>query len=346
MKKDYPNSANRSFPSAVALAILDKSVKEIVVEPQIFSLESQDFQEMEHALSAWDHCYAQVSPGAFRGSIFSTQIGSLAIFRNRWERAIHYLGIAPAGTIGLAISLTQTGIAHWMGEKVGFNDVIIQRPGSEAEYISASVWDSVVFAIPEAEFAQCIASLTHDDPDEMLKAHGVIRLSPEVAAQLREISMAYLHAAERPLARLGEPSPLPEMARSTVERVALALVDSWRSSKTKPRHRRQQSLLRRAEEFCEHHANQPLRIGELCSELSASERTLRYAFQELTGNSPLDYLKMQRLNRTRRALHTGDPAKTQVKQVALENGFFHLGHFSRDYKNLFGELPTQTIQRP
>jgi AraC family ethanolamine operon transcriptional activator len=205
------------------------------METQIFSLESQDFEEMEQVLSAWDYRYAQVSPGAFRGSIFSTQTGSLAIFRNRWERAIHYRGTAPAGTIGLAISLTQTGDARWMGERVGFNDVIIQRAGSEADYLSAALWDSVVFAIPEAEFAQCIASLTHDDPEELLNAHGVIRLSPEVAAQLREASMAYLHAAERSLARPGEPSPLPQMARSAVEQVARALVGSRPSRQTKAR---------------------------------------------------------------------------------------------------------------
>jgi AraC family ethanolamine operon transcriptional activator len=314
------------------------------METQIFSLESQDFEEMEQVLSAWDYRYAQVSPGAFRGSIFSTQTGSLAIFRNRWERAIHYRGTAPAGTIGLAISLTQTGDARWMGERVGFNDVIVQRAGSEADYLSAALWDSVVFAIPEAEFAQCIASLTHDDPGELLNAHGVIRLSPEVAAQLREASIAYLHAAERSLARPGEPSPLPEMARSAVERVARALVDSRPSRQTKPGLRRQRTLLRKAEEYCEHHANQPLRIGGLCRELGANERTLRHTFHELTGISPLNYLKTQRLNRVRQALHDGDPANTQVKQVALENGFFHLGHFSRGYKDLFGELPSETIQ--
>jgi AraC family ethanolamine operon transcriptional activator len=315
------------------------------MDPQIFSLESQDFEEMGQALDRWDHRYEQISPGAFRGNIFATQIGSLGIFRNRWEQAIHYRGAAPSGTIGLAISLTQSGEARWMGERVGFNDVIIQRAGFEADYVSASLWDSVVFTIPEAEFAQCLASLTHADPGEVLKAHGVVRLSPEMAARLRETSMAYLDAAARSLSECDEPSPLPEMAGAAVELIARTMVDSGPSREARPVLRKQRKLLRATEEYCEHHAHQPLRIGDLCRQLGVSERTLRYTFQELSGISPLDYLKAQRLNRVRRVLHDCDPANTPVKQVALENGFFHLGHFSRDYKDLFDELPSETIRR-
>ena len=55
----------------------------------VYRLESRDFTEMEHALSAWDHRYRQISSGAFRGSLLHTQTGSLRIFCNRWERAIH-----------------------------------------------------------------------------------------------------------------------------------------------------------------------------------------------------------------------------------------------------------------
>ena len=60
----------------------------------VYKLESRDFKEMQHALSTWDHRYRQISPGAFHGGLLHTQIGSLGIFRNRWERAVHYRGAA------------------------------------------------------------------------------------------------------------------------------------------------------------------------------------------------------------------------------------------------------------
>jgi AraC family transcriptional regulator, ethanolamine operon transcriptional activator len=34
-----------------------------------------------------------------------------------------------------------------------------------------------------------------------------------------------------------------------------------------------------------------------------------------------------------------------VTQAASQWGFWHLGYFSRDYRKMFGELPSQTFRR-
>jgi AraC family ethanolamine operon transcriptional activator len=33
-----------------------------------------------------------------------------------------------------------------------------------------------------------------------------------------------------------------------------------------------------------------------------------------------------------------------ISDVALKYGFFHPSHFSQDYKKMFGETPTQTLE--
>ncbi|MDH3600104.1 MAG: helix-turn-helix domain-containing protein [Candidatus Tectomicrobia bacterium] len=311
----------------------------------VFSLESQDFEEMQQALSAWDHQYQQISPGAFHGSLLHTQMGSLGIFRNRWERAIRYQGTAPKGTVGLAVSLAQSGEARWMGQRVTLDDMIVQRAETEADYLSTPLWDSVVFAIPEAELAQHIADLTHDDPEEVLHTHGVIRLMPELAAQIREVSLAYLDTAQQSHDRPSGPSPLSEMIKSAVELIARAMASSQVLDCSQPTLQRRRRLVHKAKELSVQRGDQPLRIGELCRHLAVSERTLRHAFRDVAGLSPLDYLKMLRLNRVNRALRQADPAEVLVKQVAYLNGFTHLGQFCRDYKQLFDKSPSQTLQR-
>jgi AraC family ethanolamine operon transcriptional activator len=299
---------------------------------------------MQQALDAWDHRYDQISPGAFRGGLLYTQTGSLGIFRNRWERAIHYRGVAPEGTIGLALSLVQTGEARWMGQPVAFDDLILQRCGMAAEYLSAPHWDSVVFAIPETELAQQIADITHDDPWDII-VHGRIRLMPQVAAQLRSTAMVYLETAARSSAGQDVTSTLPEMANSMVKRVASALVSSKSLCDEKSSLNQQRRLIKRAEQHIVTLANRPLRIAKLCQHLDTNERTLRYAFHHLTGRSPLAYLKTARLNRVYHFLRDTDPTKTLVKQTAMGHGFNHQGQFSQDYKKLFGELPSETLQR-
>ena len=313
-------------------------------ETSISSLESHDFAELEEALGAWVHQYRQISPGKFCGRFLHTQTGSLGIYRNHWQRAIHYQR-APKGTIMIAVSLAQTGEAHWMGQRAVVDDMLVQRSGVEADYLSTPLWDSVIFTIPEAGLARQIFEITREDPDGLLRTHGVVHLTPQLAAQIRRASLTYFHTAAHDVLPPGAPSPLPEMARALVELLARALVSSRSPRPPRKSVGRRFQLFRKAEDYCAQTADQPLRIGGLCSELRISERTLRDAFHHLAGMSPLAYLKAQRLNRVCRALRTADPTEVTVKQVCYGNGFVHQGQFSRDYKRLFGVVPSETLQR-
>jgi len=132
-----------------------------------------------------------------------------------------------------------------------------------------------------------------------------------------------------------------------VELVARVLISARQPSPghLKQSFNRQRRLVGEAEDYCEHQADRPLRIGELCREIGVSERTLRDAFYKVTNASPLAYLKTEKLNRVYCALRDAHPIEMLIKQAAYANGFIHLGQFSRDYKQLFGELPSQTLQR-
>ncbi len=57
------------------------------------------------------------------------------------------------------------------------------------------------------------------------------------------------------------------------------------------------------------------------------------------------YLKQKRLEAARRTLLTAEPLTTSVTEVATQWGFFHLGRFARDYRQLFGELPSETLKQ-
>jgi AraC family ethanolamine operon transcriptional activator len=103
-------------------------------------------------------------------------------------------------------------------------------------------------------------------------------------------------------------------------------------------------LIRKAEDYVAHLTDRPLRIGQLCREIGVSERTLRNAFYKVTDTSPLAYLKAQQLNRVYRVLRDADPDEVLIKQVAFAKGFSHLGQFCKDYKHLFGELPSETLR--
>jgi AraC-like DNA-binding protein len=75
----------------------------------------------------------------------------------------------------------------------------------------------------------------------------------------------------------------------------------------------------------------------------ASARTVEYAFTELTGLSPMAFIRVWRFGRARRRLLEGR-VKT-VKDAAYGYGLMHLGRFSIDYRLQFGESPSETLAK-
>jgi AraC family transcriptional regulator, ethanolamine operon transcriptional activator len=103
-------------------------------------------------------------------------------------------------------------------------------------------------------------------------------------------------------------------------------------------------LAREAVAWMRTHLTDELTIGDLCRALDARERTLHAAFCEHMGTSPKAYFKELRLAAARRELlrsHRG----IRVTDVALRWGFLHFGWFAHDYRQTFGETPSDTLRR-
>ena len=99
-----------------------------------------------------------------------------------------------------------------------------------------------------------------------------------------------------------------------------------------------------ARAFMLENLDESISIRSLSRTLRVSERTLRYAFQDPFGMSPLQYLKALRLEQAQRALRRSSPERTTVRREALRSGFWHLSRFSAEYKEYFGELPSVTLK--
>lgn len=69
------------------------------------------------------------------------------------------------------------------------------------------------------------------------------------------------------------------------------------------------------------------------------------AFEAVTGLSPMDYLRRLRLNGVYRTLEAARKGETRIIDVATSWGFWHMGHFSAAYREMFDEAPLQTLNR-
>lgn len=86
-------------------------------------------------------------------------------------------------------------------------------------------------------------------------------------------------------------------------------------------------------------------IVDICQQINVSQRTLQNSFQEILELTPNTYLRYLRLNRIKAELANPDNAEATVTNIATSWHFYHLGRFSNDYLQLFGELPSTTLKR-
>lgn len=130
------------------------------------------------------------------------------------------------------------------------------------------------------------------------------------------------------------------------EHIRVALSSSSEDRPVASRGRRAHyQVMRRAERFMRANLRRDIYSQELCQAAGASERGLRYAFDDLLGIPPNRYLAMLRLCTAHRSLVTAEAGRRSVKSVALSCGMWDLSRFAEKYRSVFGEQPRETLTR-
>ena len=106
---------------------------------------------------------------------------------------------------------------------------------------------------------------------------------------------------------------------------------------------RRLTAVRRCEAYMRDHVDATLTLLDLSQVSGMRSRSLINAFEAVTGYSPMDYLKRLRLNGVHRTLQRTRGDAIRIIDVATDWGFWHMGHFTADYRMMFGETPSQTL---
>ena len=101
-------------------------------------------------------------------------------------------------------------------------------------------------------------------------------------------------------------------------------------------------LIRRAEAYLDAHGGHDFSVSALSAAVGVGERQMERIFHAAYGMGPCRWHNVARLNEARRLLSSAS-SSTHVTEVASQLGFGHLGRFSGDYRQLFGESPRDTL---
>ena len=105
--------------------------------------------------------------------------------------------------------------------------------------------------------------------------------------------------------------------------------------------------LQRALDFIHANGQRSLRLQEVAEAARVSPRTLESIFHNRFGMSPLTYERCVRLDQVHQKLKTYASSRenASVTQIALQNGFIHMGRFAAYYKARFSCSPSDTLRQ-
>ncbi|GAA3135573.1 AraC family transcriptional regulator [Planomonospora alba] len=103
-------------------------------------------------------------------------------------------------------------------------------------------------------------------------------------------------------------------------------------------------VVRRAMEFVDGHAHEPLTTDDVARAVAVSGRSLQEGFRRHLGTTPMEYLRDVRLSRVHGELTAADPARVTVTAVAARWGFWHQGRFAAAYRAKYGCPPSRTLR--
>lgn len=103
--------------------------------------------------------------------------------------------------------------------------------------------------------------------------------------------------------------------------------------------------VRRAAAFIDAHAGLPVTQTQIAAAAGETSRALRKAFHRDYGTTPIEHLRLVRLERAHQELRDAEPdSDVSVAAVARKWGWANLAQFVLAYQQQYGQLPTETLR--
>jgi AraC family ethanolamine operon transcriptional activator len=298
-------------------------------------------EELEEAQPEKRRRYVQLGVGPLCGELHELQATSFQVFRERLDVGMRVEAAPPRHLVPFSVILATRGAARFCGVEMGPSNVV-QAGGGEWDFVGTQGIDYVCCVFDRARFEQAAFDLT-GRPAKAAWFRNQVRTRSGAAGDDLGRRLARLLSDLEVLSPQISDEASRQLEADLAQRTIAALCCGDEDPGVQPAWRRRRAL-RLALDLLDAASDPMPTIPELCRVAGVSQRTLEYAFREQLAMTPIRYLKLVRLNRVRRALRAASHEDATVTRIALACGFIELGRFASEYRNHFGELPSETLR--
>lgn len=289
--------------------------------------------------------FIQLSLGSFQCDLLTATFREVQFAFVKPSCPILVLGEKPRDAILFGCLLETTGpciISH--NRRVSHHTLAGSDPDLEAKAVFPGGMHYAGVSIQRDVFQNHLNLMERSDLGEGFWASNYLHI-PETISRIKTYLQEVLHLIQYQPHFLQRSDINKLLIEDFIPLLIDAIPPATKNLLKPPSPIRRSQVVKQAEDYMLAHLDQPLTLKELCTALHVSERPLFYGFQEMFGVSPMEYLKIQRLQNVRQQLKQANAQTDSVRAIAEQFGFWSAGHFARDYKQMFGELPSETLQR-
>lgn len=303
-----------------------------------------DFEQQASLLNGWNQDYAQLSSGDFNGYVAEMRFDDLHLFLEYSSQSLFQSGHLAEDTIAVGVPLSFIGNGLFCGSACNHQSMHIFSGNNGFEFFSPS---HLLMAGISVNRDTLFNTLNAEDGElalQHLSAANLLNLDSSKIKSVAEFMTGAFDMLQKNPELLQIAQNKTRLRQGVLSLITECLVESnLKINKTNDQisHAKCSNIIAETRVLVFENLEMPMSVAEVCKHLGVSRRTLQYCFQNLLNTTPMAYLRAERLNGVRAMLRSSN----SVTEAAAHWGFWHFGHFSQEYKKMFGELPSITFKR-
>jgi AraC-like DNA-binding protein len=240
-------------------------------------------------------------------------------------------------TLGLGLEIAP-GTRHWLNEvATGACGVFLPGDDHDALYMPGSLYATATLSAERLEEIAAHMGLVLDASSLGGTGIHTRRVSERALAGIRA-QFEHVHAGQS-----GAASGVAVLGRGLLDAIVAHVGRPPRPQIGRTNPQGHARIVARARAYILENLEHPLSIDAITAAAYTSRRTLHRAFSYVLDETPQSYIRKLRLHRIRRDLASDAEFLCTVTVVANQWGIGELGRFSGWYRDLFGELPSETL---
>lgn len=307
------------------------------------SLVTTDPAEFELALRPWELMCRPRTGGDFRHTLSGIKTADFIIYRERYSLPVDIQGLSPDNALAIAAPIYTAREAQFWSTPYEGSILPSTLPGPLDVKLDAGHYHQIL--IINLSYLQ--TALSEEVLDRLVCAikSRFLTVPPKVLKNYINWGGRLLNMAEKEPSLIEQAAIVGTLQQELLQHLALIAGAATERSRSVRYSLRQQGLLT-ALDCLRGDFRTIFSMAKMCQVSGISERSLQYAFQETFGMTPYQFMKHRRLHAARQALiKSSQSGVNRVSKVATDFGFYELGRFATDYRQLFGELPSKTLQK-